>query len=237
MSIIPKKWDPSWNDFMNTNNLNELKNIEKNIGNDFFPEEQNVLRFINNDLSKIKCIIVGMEPYCTSSKKDGKIIPEATGRSFEVNSLRDKTWDEKFRQSSLRNIVKTIYFNETGKIDSIENIRKNIKEKKFEILNPGEWFDKMEENGVLFLNATLTVKPNVVDSHTKIWDTFINNLINYIIQKNPDVVWLLWGNKAQDRFLPLINENKAICSSHPRLAKFVEENCFQYVKNINWRGI
>ncbi len=224
----------SWNEFFNEEIKNELEKIYNNINPSFFPNEENVLRFAKTNFNNLKCVIVGMEPYPSSFIKDGKLIPEATGRSFEVNSLRDKTWSEHFKQSSLRNMLKTIYYNETNEVISLEKLRGKIEQNEFKILQPGQLFDNLENQGVLFLNASLSVIPGKVDTHTKIWENFMNELIPFIDKKN--VKWLLWGQKAQDRVLPLIDENNAVISCHPRLAQFVNENPFQYVKEINWTG-
>lgn len=238
MSLLPKTIHPSWINFINNNEIKkELEKIEILIGNNYFPNKENILRFLSQDLNNLKCIIVGMEPYPTSYYEDGKEIPMATGRSFEVSILKGKDWNYKIKQSSLRNILKTIYFNEKGKIESLENVRKEINNKTFKILNPCELFDNLENQGVLFLNATLTVEKENVDSHRKYWDSFMNELIKYISNNNKDVKWLLWGDKAKTRIIPFINSSNAIISKHPRLAGFVEENCFSKIKNINWTGI
>jgi uracil-DNA glycosylase len=177
-----------------------------------------------------------MEPYPTSFVRNEEEIPMATGRSFEVSILEGEDWNYKIKQSSLRNILKTIYYNETNNIIPLEDIRKKINDKSFEILNPTDLFNNLESQGVLFLNATLTVEKENVDSHRKYWEYFMNELVKYIISKNKDVKWLLWGDKAKQRILPLIDETNAVISQHPRLAGFVNENCFGKIKNINWIG-
>lgn len=223
---------PSWDNFFTDEIKEELINIENTINKTgYFPNKENILRFMQNDLNNVKVIIVGMEPYPSYYEENGKKIPEATGRSFEVASV--KSWMQKFKQSSLRNILKTVYLNETGTNASIDTIRKEIKNKNFNISEPKEWFDGLEQQGVLFLNATLTVIPNQVNTHTEIWSNFINKLILYI-ENNVNVKWFLWGNKAQDRIKPFVPDSKTICCHHPRLAEFVSENCFKEVKDIIW---
>ena len=60
-------------------------------------------------------------------------------------------------------------------------------------------------------------------------------LIKYIeTEQNPK--WLLWGNKAQERIIPILKTDNVICTVHPRIASFVNENCFKYIKEINWLG-
>lgn len=234
MFIEKEKIHKSWLDFFTKDIENELENVEKQIGKNYFPRKENVLRFMQLDLNKVKYIIVGMEPYPSSYIENNQEIPEATGRSFEVSSV--KSWNQKFKQSSLRNILKTIYFNKYNVKISLNEIREKITNKEFKIKEPKEWFDSLENQGILFLNATLTVEPNNVDSHCKIWENFMNELIVYILNRNENIKWLLWGNKAQTRILPLVREENVICSCHPRLASFVDENCFQYIKNINFEG-
>lgn len=231
------KINESWNEFLTENTVKELENIYNTIKNEeFYPEEDKVLRFLELDLKKIKYIIVGMEPYPSNYIKNNKIIPEATGRSFEVASILEKSWQDKFKQSSLRNILKTVYYNETGILKNLEDIRKEIKNKEFLIKEPKEWFNSLEKQGVLFLNATLTVKAGVVDTHTKLWEIFMNDLIVYINNNNKNIIYLLWGTKAKDRFTKIISQDKYIYSCHPRLPEFVEENCLKNIKDINWLG-
>lgn len=224
----------SWNNFFTKEIEEEYNNIKNTIEKDgYFPTKENILRFMNCDLNNVKVIIVGMEPYPSYYMEDGELKPEATGRSFEVASV--KNWSQKFKQSSLRNILKTIYFNETGNIANMEQIRKEIENRKFPMLQQKEWFDDLEEQGVLFLNATLTVIPECVDTHTKLWEKFMNKLILYI-EENANVKWFLWGNKAQERIFPLIYRNQYILTKHPRLAEFVTENCFKKEDRIKWTG-
>ena len=32
----------------------------------------------------------------------------------------------------------------------------------------------------------------------------------------------------------LVDSKNTICSTHPRLVDFIDENCFQYMKDIQW---
>lgn len=224
----------SWNDFFDRADIkSELKEIEKYLnGLNYFPNENRVLRFAEIDKEKIKVVIMGMEPYPSSYTEGGKILPVATGRSFEVANIHN--WNEKFKQSSLRNILKTIYFNETGNVVSLESLRKKITEGEFKTAQPKEWFDNLEMQGVLFLNASLTVQQYKFKTHTKLWKYFVTELIKEISKES--VQWMLWGRDAQERVLPLIDETNAVCCCHPRLARFVNENPFAKANEIDWTG-
>ena len=235
MSIIPQKWHPSWNEFMTDETIKKLQDIESKIGNNYYPKEDRVLLFLQRDLKSFICSAVGMDPYPSAYiDKNGNSVPVATGRSFEIGNV--DSWNQKFKQSSLRNILKTVYFNETGKIKSLSKIREEISNKKFNILSPHEWFDILENQVVLFLNSTLTVEAGNPGSHMNIWADFMNDLINYMIKENSDLKWLLWGKVSQERILPLIDEANSIKTCHPRLSSFVSENCFKNINSINWLG-
>lgn len=52
--------------------------------------------------------------------------------------------------------------------------------------------------GVLLLNATLTVRANIAGSHQgKGWEKFTDAAIRAISEKRENIVFLLWGNYAQ----------------------------------------
>lgn len=73
------------------------------------------------------------------------------------------------------------------------------------------------EQGVLLLNATLTVRSGQAGSHQgKGWETFTDNVIKLISDRKEHVVFILWGAYAQKKEI-LIDENKhlVIKSAHP----------------------
>lgn len=224
----------SWLDFLNREDIKiELEKIEKYlIDQKYFPAKSRIFRFAETNKTKIRVVIVGMEPYPSSYMDGESVLPVATGRSFEIANIHN--WNEKFKQSSLRNILKTIYYNSSGEIISLNALRQKIVNNEFTIAQPKEWFDSLEKQGVLFLNASLTVQQYKVKTHTKLWEYFVSELIKEINKEN--VIWMLWGKDAQGRVLPLIDESNAICCCHPRLAQFVNENPFAKVDNIDWTG-
>lgn len=56
------------------------------------------------------------------------------------------------------------------------------------------------EQGVLLLNSTLTVEKGKAGAHFKRgWETFTDEVISLISQQKEHVVFLLWGNYAQQK--------------------------------------
>jgi len=79
--------------------------------------------------------------------------------------------------------------------------------------NLTSWADQ----GVLLLNAVLTVRANEPASHSKIgWMNFTDAVIKKISDEKKGVVFLLWGKFAQDKQV-LIDETKhfVLKAAHP----------------------
>jgi uracil-DNA glycosylase len=76
---------------------------------------------------------------------------------------------------------------------------------------------KWAEQGVLLLNACLTVRENDPLSHSKIgWTQFTDSVIGTISAARKNVVFLLWGKFAQEK-QALIDETKHLVlkAAHP----------------------
>lgn len=204
-------------------------------GKQFYPTPENVLRFLRME-APVRYCIVGMDPYPSFNERDG--IPIATGRSFEVSELYGQGWDYKIRQASLRNLLKAIYYNETGTKPPLSDVREAIHSGAFHILPPTDWFDKMEAQGVLFLNSTLTVEAGKPGSHQKLWEPFRAKLIPYL--EDMDCVFMLWGNNAQSEVTRYLSDRarveQVLTAPHPRMAEFVTGNTFRDAPEIDWTG-
>jgi uracil-DNA glycosylase len=73
------------------------------------------------------------------------------------------------------------------------------------------------EQGVLLLNATLTVRAHQAGSHQKKgWEKYTDSIILNLSEKKENLVFLLWGNFAISKSL-LINKSKhhILTSVHP----------------------
>lgn len=77
--------------------------------------------------------------------------------------------------------------------------------------------EKWAEQGVLLINATLTVRAGDAGSHQGIgWETFTDSVIQTISDLRAGVVFLLWGKYAQAK-LQLIDQSKhfVLMAPHP----------------------
>jgi len=99
---------------------------------------------------------------------------QANGLCFSVN-------DNIKIPPSLKNIFKEIYSNYNLELPNLTNGN----------------LEYLAKQGVLLLNNTLTVRQSSPNSHLQIWKGFSNEIINYILQNNENIVFLLWGNNAK----------------------------------------
>jgi len=82
------------------------------------------------------------------------------------------------------------------------------------------------KQGVLMLNATLTVMADKPGSHQgKGWEKFTDNIIKIISDKKDKIVFILWGAYAQKKSI-LIDEKKHNIISSPHPSPFSAERGF-----------
>ncbi len=76
---------------------------------------------------------------------------------------------------------------------------------------------KWAKQGVLLLNAVLTVNEGLPGSHqNKGWETFTDEVIRYISQNKTNCVFLLWGNYAKSKASLINTEHHLILeAAHP----------------------
>lgn len=100
---------------------------------------------------------------------------------------------------------------------SLQNIFKELKEDlNLELPKNGN-LERWAKQGVLLLNNVLTVEEGRADSHaSKGWEKFTDAVLNLINEEKKNVVFLLWGKKAQEKGR-LIDESKhfVLKSVHP----------------------
>ena len=109
---------------------------------------------------------------------------------------------------------------------------------------------KWARQGVLLLNATLTVREHQANSHrNKGWERLTDAIITSLNQKETPVVFLLWGNNARQKKKLITNPNHLILEcAHPSplsayngffgCRHFSKTNAFlkeHHLKPIDWQ--
>lgn len=185
-----------------------VKELEKKLtqhyqgGDSVYPPTDLIFNALNmTPLDKIKVVILGQDPY----HDDG----QAMGLSFSVP--RDMKVPP-----SLKNIYKEL--NADPDIDGF-------------ITPDHGCLEKWAKNGVLLLNATLTVTAHQPNSHSKYgWQSLTDAIIRLVNETQQGVVFILWGGFAHKKE-KLIDQKKhaAIKTAHPSplsFGKFINCRCF-----------
>ena len=101
---------------------------------------------------------------------------------------------------------------------SLKNIYAEINNEYDRILFPTSGnLERWAKQGILLLNAGLTVRKNEANSHKHLqWNVFTDAVINLINEQSENVVFLLWGSFAQKKG-KLIDRNKHLVleTGHP----------------------
>jgi uracil-DNA glycosylase len=100
---------------------------------------------------------------------------------------------------------------------SLRNIYKEMKEELGLEIPDNGYLMPWAQQGVLLLNAVLTVRAGEANSHKgKGWERFTDAVIRAVAERPDPAVFVLWGNYAQKK-LPLIDESRHVVvkGAHP----------------------
>jgi uracil-DNA glycosylase len=187
--LSPNQTNTAWQNLIQSIGKKEVMAREQ-FGPSIVPSYENVFRALFlTPVNKTKVIILGQDPYHSPGL--------AQGLAFSIPESI-KPGSREF-PSSLRNISKAL---------SIEG---------FPALANGN-LDRWAEQGVLLLNATLTVELGLANAHADWgWQAFTDELIKNLSQQTNELVWLLWGSFAQKKH-DLIDKTRnhlVLSASHP----------------------
>ena len=100
---------------------------------------------------------------------------------------------------------------------SLVNIFKEIKNNLGKDIPPHGSLERWAKQGVLLLNATLTVRAHQAGSHqNKGWETFTDAVVKALASQKKELVYMLWGSYAQKKAAIVNpNENLILKSPHP----------------------
>ena len=127
---------------------------------------------------------------------------------------------------------------------SLKNIYTEINTEYDRILFPTSGnLERWAKQGILLLNAGLTVRKDVANSHKHLqWNIFTDAVIDLINAQSEHIVFLLWGSFAQKKG-KLIDRNKHLVleSGHPSFAhshkKWFGNNHFKMTNDyLNQKG-
>lgn len=123
---------------------------------------------------------------------------------------------------------------QTATPPSLQNIFKEI-EKDFgtKLVHTDGDLSRWARQGVLLLNATLTVRAQSPGSHQgKGWELFTDAAISALSRKREHIVFLLWGNNAKQKGI-LIDRTRHLVLESPHPSPFSANNGFFDCKHFS----
>lgn len=170
--------------------LRHFLKVEKAAGKMIYPPSPLIFNAFNHTpFDKVRVVIIGQDPY---HGQDGKGQPQAHGLSFSVPKGIAPP-------PSLMNIFKEI-----------------VSDLGIKMSRNGD-LTSWAEQGVLLLNATLTVEQAKAGAHQgKGWEAFTDAAIAALNAHREGLVFVLWGSYAQKKGA-FIDESKHLVlkSTHP----------------------
>lgn len=172
----------------------EEKKKEKQGTIEIYPKNNDIFNAFNyTPFNEVKVVIIGQDPYHSFEIINNKKTPHAHGLCFSIPKEAKKI------PPSLKNIYKEIQ-NDMG----------------CSIPNHG-YLTSWAKQGVLMLNATLTVRAHQAGSHQKKgWEQFTDSAIKKLSEEKNGLIFLLWGRFAQNKEI-LIDQTKhhILKAAHP----------------------
>ncbi len=100
---------------------------------------------------------------------------------------------------------------------SLQNMYKELHDDLGCYIPNNGYLKSWADQGVLLLNATLTVVAGKANSHSKIgWQRFTDRVIQLLNDREEPVVFILWGNNARSKKKYITNSQHFIIeSAHP----------------------
>ncbi len=165
----------------------ELTNFVVNeyANHEIFPPKEDIFNALKlTPLNKVKCVIIGQDPYHN--------VGQAHGLCFSVRPGQEIP-------------------------PSLQNIYKELNTDIGCYIPNNGYLTKWATQGVLMLNAVLTVRAHQAASHqNRGWERFTDSILELLNTVDTPIVYLLWGSFAIKKAKMLTNPNHLILTApHP----------------------
>lgn len=198
---LPESWQDCLIEEFNADYMVKLRRhlyAEDLLGWNLCPQQDDIFAALRETpLYSVRVVIVGEEPYC-----DGT----AHGLCFSVQGGNVP----RSLENILNRVQETIQCDDTPRSPTL-----GVNEQGRACLL--RWANQ----GVLLLNSVLTVAEGLPKSHRgRGWEQFTDKIIEVVAQQRRGVVFMLWGEKAQEKASIVCQEgqdrgHRILCASHP----------------------
>lgn len=100
---------------------------------------------------------------------------------------------------------------------SLLNIYKELHDELGCYIPNNGYLEKWARQGVLLLNASLTVRDGMANSHRgKGWEIFTDRVVELLNEREEPIIFMLWGNNAKEKIKVITNpHHKILTCAHP----------------------
>ena len=190
--------------------------------------------FDNLSPAEVRVVLLGQDPYPNEA--------QATGRAFEQGDLESfsapKPRVARSLNMMLRMMVKeTVVQADERPRTKREDLRTLLAQAPLEVVSLTQVFDRLIAQGVLFLNASLTISKSAsrrnndhLRGHLAFWRPFVQAVLRDLLVRNGSApVFLLMGKPAQRLFDDMTastcasTRTRVVRSKHPSANSFCRE--------------
>jgi uracil-DNA glycosylase len=187
---------------------------------DWLPGRTQIFNAFSLPVTDVKYVLFGESPYPRAQSANGYAFWDAavtdlwspTGLSKPVN-----------RATSLRNILKMLLL-AANKLAPEQLTQSAIAQldKRSLIQNNQQLFGNLLKKGFLLLNATPVLRTGQVRQDARAWQPFLKVVLQFLVEQNPNVQFILFGNIANEinSILP-ISDQKKLYAEHPYNISFI----------------
>lgn len=188
------KLEPSWKEALKGEfGRDYFKKLSEFVRQEYshaivYPAPKNIFRaFELTPFDKVRVVILGQDPYHGAGQANGLAFAVSGGIALPP---------------SLRNIFKELE-SDLGDRAKSEGRTGDL--------------ERWAKQGVLLLNATLTVRAKIAGSHqSKGWEEFTDAIIKTLSEQKEDLVFILWGNYAKAKGAHIDRTKHCVIeSAHP----------------------
>lgn len=214
---------PSWHDCIQRglDKMNQEYLRSLSHSNDWLPGPEKIFSAFSLPLDQVEYVLFGESPYPRRDSANGYAFWDAAVGNLWSSTGLDKKVN---RATSLRNILKMLLVAE-GKLDAKHTGQDHIAsiDKTSYVKTNHEFFNNFLKHGFLLLNATPVLQPEQPpQKDARAWHPFVSELLDYLLEKRPDVTFILFGRIAND-LDPLFAGRaiKKLYAEHPYNISFI----------------
>ncbi len=214
---------PSWRECIQR----ALANMDKKYladlsqSSQWLPGPQKIFNAFSLPVEKVQYVLFGESPYPRRESANGYAFWDAAVENLWSATGLDKKVN---RATSLRNILKMLLVAE-GQLDAAHTTQESIAgiDKSRYVTTNHDFFSNFLQHGFLLLNATPVLQEKQPpQKDAKAWLPFIREILEFLLIRQPDVHFILFG-KIANAINPLISniQIKKLYAEHPYNLSFI----------------